>query len=119
MEFIMVLCWEYLVVHCSEPVPGLFAVFSIPDVGRHQRDLVSHWYENAWVSCLSIGRNRNLGTAALKGIQIREKCDTCRLLGVVVLVRCVPVRGKFHVPDVPLCPGSVYQKRRGFFEVQK
>ena len=30
MEFIMVLCWEYLVVHCSESVPGLFAVFSVP-----------------------------------------------------------------------------------------
>ena len=39
VEFIGVLYWEYsvygtalryLVVHCSEPVPGLFAVFSVP-----------------------------------------------------------------------------------------
>ena len=81
--------WSFTVRNLS---PDSSRCSRFPDVGRHKRDRGSHWYVNTWVSCLCVGRNGNLGTAALKGIQIREKCDMCRLPGVVVFVRCVPVR---------------------------
>ena len=65
VEFIVVLHWEhivydtalrYWVVHClglsRNPFPVSSRCSRFPDVGRHQRDRGSHWYENTWLSCL-------------------------------------------------------------------
>ena len=74
---------------------------------------MGHWYENTLVSCLCVRRNRNLGTAALKGIQIREKCDTCRFAGVVVLVSVGPSALKIPCPRCPTVSWKCLSKTQG------